>query len=88
MYLKMGDIHRLGGASPLLGVKDGVIWLNLTLRFSTIFGLGNVIFLLLTARPDVWKFTNSLSILPYALVTAGLNAFNKEFTLRAAPSPS
>ena len=85
LYLTRGDIYASVKPTRLLGVKDKISWLNMTIRFSAIFGLGTLIFLLLSVRPDLGQIWDDLGILPFVAIIAGLNAFNEEFTLRAAP---
>ena len=85
LYLTRGDIYAAVKPTRLLGVKDKISWLNMALRFSAVFGLGTLIFLFLSARPDLGQIWSNLGVLPFAVIIAGLNAFNEEFTLRAAP---
>ena len=85
LYLTRGDINATVKPTHLLGVKGDISWLNMTIRFSGVFGLGTLLFLLLSARPDIGQIWGNLGVLPFAFIIAGLNAFNEEFTLRAAP---
>jgi hypothetical protein len=85
LYLVKGNIGGSVSPSRLLGIKDDISWINMTLRFSGVFGLGTLIFLILSTKPDFGKILTNLGVLPFVLVIAGLNAFNEEFTLRAAP---
>lgn len=84
LYLVKGNISEFVSPSRLLGVSDKITWLNMTLRFSAIFGLGTLIFLVLSSKPISLNLT-SFGVLPFVILIAGLNAFNEEFTLRAAP---
>ena len=85
LYLTRGDISATVKPTRLLGVKDNISWFNMTIRFSAIFGLGTLIFLLLSAIPDLGQIWSNLDVLPFVIIIAGLNAFNEEFTLRAEP---
>jgi CAAX protease family protein len=85
LYLTRGEIYAAVKPTRLLGVKDNISWLNMTIRFSAVFGLGTLLFLILSARPDIGQIWGDLGVLPFAVLIAGLNAFNEEFTLRAAP---
>ena len=46
---------------------------------------GTFTFLLITTRLEISVFLENLNALLYVLMIASLNAFNEEFTLRAAP---
>lgn len=85
MYLKKGDITRRVKPSRLLGVKNKESWFGLALKFSAIFGLGTLIFLVVATKPDPAKVLDNWSAIPYVVIIASMNAFNEEFTLRAFP---
>lgn len=84
-YLLIGDINKIVKPSRFLGVKDNIRWLDLSLKFSSIFGLGTATFLILVVKPNLTLLFENLGVLPFVIIIAALNAFNEEFTLRAAP---
>jgi len=86
LFLAVGDVRRNVQPSRLLGVKDkSISWIEMTLRFSAIFGFGTAVFLVLAVKPEVGRLLENLYVLPFVMVIAALNAFNEEFILRAVP---
>ena len=83
--LSFGDINSLVKPSRLLGVNDKITWVNMSIRFASVFGLGTLIFLMVAAKPDFRELAANINVLPFVVLIAALNAFNEEFTLRAAP---
>jgi len=80
-----GEIKALVEPSKLLGMKEPKPWTNVGSIFAIIFTLGTLIFLLVTQTPTLEDFLGVLPLLPIAILIAAMNAFNEEFTLRAAP---
>jgi hypothetical protein len=84
-FLVKGDIRAPVEPSRLLGMKKPEPWTRTGSIFAVVFTVFTLIFLL-----GSWGLPSSLpidilSIIPLAVVIATMNAFNEEFTLRAAP---
>lgn len=84
-FLVKGEIKALVEPSKLLGMKEPKPWTNIGSIFAIIFTLGTLIFLLATQTPTLEDFLGVLPLLPIVILIAAMNAFNEEFTLRAAP---
>lgn len=84
-FLVKGKIDALVEPSKLLGMKKPEPWTRLGSIFATVFGTIMFVFLLLSSRPTLNSFVQALPLIPVALFIAAINAFNEEFTLRAAP---
>ena len=84
-FLVKGEIKALVEPSKLIGMKEPKPWTNIGTIFAIIFTLGTLIFLLVTQTPTLDNFIGVLPLLPVVILIAAMNAFNEEFTLRAAP---
>ncbi len=89
-FLIKGTINAPVEPSKLIGMKNTEPWTRIGPIFAAIFVVGCVIFLMigLASRETSPAFTpprDFLAILPLILLIAAINAFNEEFTLRAAP---
>jgi len=84
-FLVKGEIKALVEPSRLLGMKEPKPWTNIGSIFAIIFTVGTLIFLLVSQTPTLDDFFGVLPLLPVAILIAAMNAFNEEFTLRAAP---
>ena len=84
-FLVKGDIHALVEPSKLIGMKEPKPWPKIGLLFAAIFTAGTLIFLLLSSPPSISQFIQAIPLIPVAILIAAINAFNEEFTLRAAP---
>lgn len=84
-YLIKGQIDAEAEPSRLLGMKAPEPWTKLARPFIIIFVVFTVIFLVGSFQPSLDLIVNGLPLLPAALLIAAMNAFNEEFTLRAAP---
>jgi len=83
-FLVKGDIHAPVEPSKLIGMKKPEPWSKIGSIFTAVFVIVTFIFLLGSWEvPD--PLPNLLVILPVAMLIATMNAFNEEFTLRAAP---
>jgi len=83
-FLVKGDIHAPVEPSRLIGMKKPEPWSKIGSIFVAVFVIATLIFLLGSWEiPD--PLPNLLVILPIAMIIATMNAFNEEFTLRAAP---
>ena len=84
-FLVKGKIDALVEPSKLLGMKKPEPWTRIGSIFAIVFGTVTFIFLVLSSRPSLNSFVQALPLIPVALLIAAINAFNEEFTLRAAP---
>jgi uncharacterized protein len=84
-FLVKGDITALVEPSILIGMKKPEPWPKIGLIFAAIFTAGTLIFLLGTTPPSISQFVQAIPLIPVSILIAAINAFNEEFTLRAAP---
>lgn len=85
MYLTAGDMNAQAAPSRLIGMKKPEPWTKVGATFAAIFCAGTFGFLVLATRLTLSSPSAALAALPTALIIAALNAFNEEFTLKAAP---
>jgi len=85
MYLAVGDVDAEAAPSQLIGTKKPEPWTRVGATFAAIFCAGTFGFLVLATRPTLSSLPAALAALPTALIIATMNAFNEEFTLKAAP---
>jgi membrane protease YdiL (CAAX protease family) len=84
-FLIKGDIDAPVEPSRLLGMKKPEPWTRIGTIFAIVFAVFTLIFLF-----GSWGIPSSptfdlVTIMPLAVIIATMNAFNEEFTLRAAP---
>ncbi len=84
-FLIIGDIDALAEPSKLIGMKKPEPWTRIGTIFAVIFNLGTFLFLILTTNYSLSDFVRASPLIPISILIAGVNAFNEEFTLRAAP---
>ena len=84
-YLVKGDIHAVVGQSRLVSTKKPEPWIKVAALFSTIFVVVTLLFLFGAYGSPLEAFAQNWFLIPVALLVATMNAFNEEFTLRAAP---
>jgi len=84
-FLVKGDIKALVEPSKLIGMKEPEPWPKIGLIFGAIFCVGTLIFLMISSSPTLSQFIQVIPLIPVAILIAAMNAFNEEFTLRAAP---
>lgn len=84
-FLVLGTINAPVEPSKLLGMKEPKPWTRIGPIFASIFTVVTFIFLLFTTQVTLEAFVLALPLIPVALLIAVMNAFNEEFTLRAAP---
>jgi hypothetical protein len=84
-FLVNGQIDAVVEPSKLIGMKKPELWTRTGSVFAVILSIGTFAFLMLTTRPSLGTFAKALPLIPVALLIAAMNAFNEEFTLRAAP---
>jgi len=85
LFLIKGKINAPVEPSRLLGMKKPEPWTRIGTIFAFVFSTVTVAFLALSYRPSANAILQTLPLLPVALLIAAINAFNEEFTLRAAP---
>lgn len=85
LFLVRGKIDALAEPSKLLGMKKPEPWTRLGSIFAVVFTVVTLIFLMLAWKPSSDMFVKALPLIPVSLLIAVINAFNEEFTLRAAP---
>jgi hypothetical protein len=85
LFLVKGTIDAPVEPSRLLGMKKPEPWTRTGSIFAVVFTVVTFIFLMLSTRPAADAFVNVLPLIPVAVLIAAMNAFNEEFTLRAAP---
>jgi hypothetical protein len=85
LFLVKGKIDALVEPSKLLGMKKPEPWTHIGKIFAIIFTVVTFISLMLAWRPSLDMFVRVPPLIPVALLLAAMNAFNEEFTLRAAP---
>ncbi len=84
-YLILGDIRANVEPTIIIGMKKPEPWPKIGLIFTAIFTLGTFIFSVIV-NPIPWsQFRTNWFYLPIAVIIAAMNAFNEEFSLRAAP---
>jgi hypothetical protein len=85
LFLVKGKIDAPVEPSKLLGMKKPESWTRIGSIFAIVFTVVMFIFLMLAWRPSLDMFVKVLPLIPVSLMIAVMNAFNEEFTLRAAP---
>jgi hypothetical protein len=85
LFLVKGNISALVQPSKLLGMKKPESWTKIGTIFAVIFGSVTLIYLTLSNPPSLSTIESALPLIPIAILIAAINAFNEEFTLRAAP---
>ena len=84
-YLALGKINSPVEPSRLLGMKKPEPWTRIGSIFAVVFTVATLMFLVATWKISSDAFLNAVPLIPAALFIASINAFNEEFTLRAAP---
>ena len=84
-FLAKGKIDAPVEPSKLLGMKKPEPWTRTGTIFAVIFGTVTFVYLMLSSSPSLETAIGALPLIPVALLIAVINAFNEEFTLRAAP---
>ena len=85
LFLVKGKIDAPVEPSKLLGMKKPEPWTRTGTIFAVVFSTVTLVFLALSYRPSLNAIVQTLPLVPVALLIAAINAFNEEFTLRAAP---
>lgn len=84
-FLVKGEINAPIQPTKALGIKEPEPWAKTGIIFGTIFTAGTLIFLIISTNYTIETFIAALPLIPIAIIIAAINAFNEEFTLRAAP---
>ncbi len=84
-FLVRGEVDAPVEPSKLIGLKKSEPWTRIGSIFVAVFCAGTLFSLLLTSHPSLDALIRALPLVPAALLIAAVNAFNEEFTLRAAP---
>jgi hypothetical protein len=84
-FLTKGKIDAPVEPSRLLGMKKAEPWTRIGTIFALVFASVTFAYLMLSSTPSLDAFIKALPLIPAALLIAVINAFNEEFTLRAAP---
>jgi len=84
-YLIRGDIQAKVEKSRILGIKKPEPWIKIALIFSVVFASVTASFLITVNGFPLNSFVSNWFLIPIGLLIATMNAFNEEFTLRAAP---
>lgn len=85
LFLVKGNVRAPVEPSRLLGMKKAEPWTRIGTLFAVIFASVTLIYLALSNFPSLRTIELALPLIPVAIVIAAINAFNEEFTLRAAP---
>ncbi len=85
LFLVKGNVRAPVEPSRLLGMKKAEPWTRIGTIFAVIFASVTLIYLVLTNFPSLRTIELALPLIPVAILIAAINAFNEEFTLRAAP---
>jgi membrane protease YdiL (CAAX protease family) len=85
LFLVKGNIRAPVEPSRLLGMKKPEPWTRIGTIFAVIFTSVTLIYLTLSNPPSLNTLEAALPLIPIAIIIAAINAFNEEFTLRAAP---
>ena len=84
-FLIKGNIRAPVEPSKIIGSKESDLWTKIGPIFAVIFTVVAFIILLGNWEQPAGPIPSLLVVIPVAMVIATMNAFNEEFTLRAAP---
>jgi hypothetical protein len=84
-YLIKGDTRAAIEKSRILGIKKPEPWIKIALIFSAVFASVTTLFLIAVNGFPLETFVSNWFLIPIGFLIATMNAFNEEFTLRAAP---
>jgi hypothetical protein len=84
-YLIKGDIRAKIEKSRILGIKKPEPWIKIALIFSAVFASVTALFLIAVNGLPLEAFASNWFLIPVCFSIATMNAFNEEFSLRAAP---
>lgn len=84
-FLAKGKIDAPVEPSRMLGMKKPEPWTRTGTIFAVVFAGVTFVYLMLSSPPSLAAAVQALPLIPVAVLIAAINAFNEEFTLRAAP---
>jgi len=84
-FLLKGKIDAPAEPSRLIGMKKPEPWTRIGTIFAVVIASGTFAYLVLSSSLSFDALIAALPLIPAALLIAVINAFNEEFTLRAAP---
>ena len=84
-FLAKGKIDAPVEPSRLIGMKKPEPWTRIGTIFAVVIASGTFAYLVLSSSLSFDALIAALPLIPAALLIAVINAFNEEFTLRAAP---
>ena len=84
-FLTKGKIDAPVEPSRLIGMKKPEPWTRIGTIFAVVIASGTFAYLVLSSTLSLDALIAALPLIPAALLIAVINAFNEEFTLRAAP---
>jgi membrane protease YdiL (CAAX protease family) len=85
LFLRVGQLDALAEPEPILWIRKPTPWTRLGPQLLFVFATVLPFFLFITLRPDLEQLSRLWPILPWALATAAVNAFNEEFQFRCVP---
>jgi len=85
LFLRKGEVDAPFEPSRLLGMKKNEPWTRIGSIFAVVFTTVTLFFLVVAWKPSLSAFLEAAPLIPATLLIAAINAFNEEFTLRAAP---
>ncbi len=85
LFLTKGKIDAPVEPSRLLGMKKPEPWTRTGTIFAVVFASVTLIYLIISTMQASQAIVITLPLIPVVILIALINAFNEEFTLRAAP---
>jgi membrane protease YdiL (CAAX protease family) len=85
LFLRVGQLDAPAQPEGMFWFRKPIPWTRLGPQLLFVFGIVLPVFLCITLRPDFGQVSRLWQILPWALATAAVNAFNEEFQFRCVP---
>ena len=85
LFLIKGQMNAPIEPTRLLGIKKQEPWTRTGIIFALVFSFATLFYLIASSTFSLNSLQQALPLIPVALFIAAINAFNEEFTLRAAP---
>lgn len=86
-FLVKGDLNAPAEPIRWLDIKEGQRWQQVGRQFLIVFSLVVLVIFVMVMRPGLNDLGRILTLLPAALLLAGMNAFTENFAFRAAVLP-
>jgi len=83
LFLRIGNWRSPVKAEPWFRFRRSIPWTRFALALLLVFGVLLPVYLYLTLHPRIQDARYLLSVLPWAVATAALNAANEEFQFRS-----